>query len=66
MNTSAPWLSAEIQALIESPLIPLIKVELEEKKATNITKVNIWRNPSQDALETYKVNISNFDDGKPE
>ena len=41
MNTSGPWFSAEIQDQIEPPPIPLIKMELEEQKGTNIIKVEI-------------------------
>ena len=41
------WLSTDVQSQIEPPPIPLIKAELEEQKATNIIKVNIWRNPSR-------------------
>ena len=32
----------------------------------HIIKVKVWRNPSQAALETYKINISTFNDGQPE
>ena len=61
-----PWLSADVQACIEPPLIPLTKVKLEELHATNIIKVKIQRNPSQATLETYKMNMSTFNKGQPE
>ena len=63
---NGPWLSADVQARIETPLITLIEADLEEQKATNIIKVEIWRNLSQATLETYKFNMYNFDDGQPE
>ena len=65
MKTGGPWLNADIQARIEPPLVPLTKAELEEKKSKNIIKVKIWRNPSQATSETYKFNMSTFDDDKP-
>ena len=46
-------LSANVQAHIEPPPIPLIKVEPEELHATHIIKVEVWIKPSQAALETY-------------
>ena len=52
--------------LIEPPPITLIKLESEELHATHIIKVRVWRNPSQSASETYKINISTFNDGQPE
>ena len=66
MKTSGTWLSADIQVQIEPTPIPLIKVELEEQRESNIIKVEIRRNPSQAASETYKVNMYKFDDGQPE
>ena len=62
MKTNGPCISAEIQAQIEPPLIPLIKAELEEQKATNIIKANIWRNPLQAASVTYTFNMYIFND----
>ena len=44
---NVPWLIAYVQTRIDPPLIPLIKAELEEKHATNIIMVNIFRNHSQ-------------------
>ena len=41
-------------------------MEPEELYATHIIKIKIWKNPSQAASETYKINISTFDDGQPE
>ena len=39
---------------------------MEEINATHIIKVEVWRNPSQATLETYKINISTFDNSQPE
>ena len=63
---NGPWLSADVQARIEPPYIPTIKVELEELHATHIINVNIQINPSQATLETYKMNMSTFNNGQPE
>ena len=56
-----PWLSSDVQSRIEPPLITLIEVDLEEHKTTNTTRDGIQRKPLQATLETYKVNISTFD-----
>ena len=63
---NGPWISVDVQACIDPPPTPIIKMELEELKPTNITKGDIWRNPSQSTLETYKMNMSTFDDGQLE
>ena len=69
-NTSAmkngPWISADVQACIEPPTIPLIKKEWEELHATDIIKVKIRRNPSQAKSETYNMNTYTFDNVQPE
>ena len=63
---TVPWISTDLKNQIEPPSIPLIKVDLEEQIATNITKVDIWRNPSQDTSETYKFIMSIFDNNQTE
>ena len=63
---NGPWVSADVQACIEPPPTPIIKMELEELKPTHITKGDIWRNPSQSTSETCKMSMSNFDDSQPE
>ena len=60
------WISADVQVRIEPPPISPIKVELEELYAVHNIKVKFWRNPSQTASETYKINISTFNDGQLE
>ena len=62
---NAPCLSADLQACTETPPIYLNKVELYELHATHIINVEIWRNPSEATSETYKINMSTFDDGQP-
>ena len=59
-------LSTDVQVCIEPPPIHFIKAEMEEINATHIIKVEFWRKPSQATLETYKINISTFDNGQPE
>ena len=63
---NVPWISADVQACIEPPLIPLIKVELEELHATHTIKVKVQINPSQVILETYKMDMSIIDNNQPE
>ena len=64
INTNC--ISADVQADIEPPPIPLIKVELEEEKASDIIRINMRWNPKLSASEMYKLKISTFKNGKPE
>ena len=66
IGSNPKWLSSDVQARIETPLIPLIKAELEEEKSSNITKVNMRRNPVSAASETYDLNMATFENGQPE
>ena len=59
-------LSTDVQALIEPPPIPLIKVDLEEERASNIIKVKMRRNPALAASETYELKMATFENGQPE
>ena len=61
-----PWISSYVHSRIDPLPINLIEAELEEHKATNIMKVKIQRNPSQAVSETYKANMSTFNDVQPE
>ena len=45
LHTKPSWLSADVQVRIKSPPILLIKAEEKEDKVSNLTKVNMWRNP---------------------
>ena len=60
------WISADVQAHIQLPPIPLIKVETEELNATHIIKIKVQRKPSQAILETYKITMSIFDNIQPD
>ena len=60
------WLSADVQARIEPPPIPLIKVGIEEERASYMINVKIRRNPATAMSETYNMNVSTFEDGQPE
>ena len=61
---NVPWISADVQAHIDPPPTPPIKVDLDKLRTTNALRVDIWRNPSQATSETYKINMSTFDDGQ--
>ena len=66
MNNSPVWLSAEVQADINPPPIPLINKEPPEANEYDIIKINVRRNPLDAASETYKMKIVTFDNGQPE
>ena len=57
---NGPWVSADVQAHIETPPRPLTNVDLEEHHRAHIIKVKIQINPSQCTSETYKINMSTF------
>ena len=59
-------LSTDVQALIEPPPIPLIKVDLEEERASNIIKVKMRRKLTSAMSETHNLNLSMFEDVQPE
>ena len=60
------WFSSDMQARIEPPPIPLIKLEVDDDRTAHIIKFNMRRNPSSAASEIYNVNMNMFDDGQPE
>ena len=66
MNNVGIWISADMQARIDPPPIPLIKLEVDDDRTTHIIKVKMRRNPSSVASKTYNININMFDDGQPE
>ena len=59
---NAGWLSADMQAHIEPPPIPIIKLEVNDYRTTHIIKVKMRRNPSAAVSKTYNVNMNMFDD----
>ena len=60
------WIISDLQAHIDPPPIPPIKLEVDYDHTTQIIKVKMRRNPSSAASETYNVNMNTFDDGQPE
>ena len=60
------WLSADVQARIEPPPIPLIKVELEEERTSKIIRVKIRINPDSSMSETYEFKMARLKNGQPE
>ena len=66
MKNVVTWLSADIQARIKPPPIPIIKLEVDDERTTNIIKVKMRRNPSSAASKTYSINMNTFDYGQPE
>ena len=59
-------INAEIQARIEPPPTPLIKLEVDDDCTTHIIKVNMRRNQLSAASVKYNVNMNTFNDGQPE
>ena len=45
ISQNANWIRADVKARIDHPPIPIIKVEVEMKRASNIIKVKMQRNP---------------------
>ena len=65
IHSNPNWLSAETQARIDPPPIPLTKAETEEEIERNIIKVKMRRNLSSDTSETYELKMDTFDNGQP-
>ena len=51
------WLSAYVQACNKPLSILIIKVELEEERASNKIKVNMRRNPALAMSDTHNINM---------
>ena len=47
-------------------MIPIIKVELEEERVSNIIKVNKRRNLDSSTYDTYKLKMATFENYQPE
>ena len=60
------YLSADVQARIEPPPIPLINFEFKDERSIHIIKVRMRRNPTSAVSCTFNINMSTFDDGQPE
>ena len=63
---NGPWICAGVQARIEPPCIPLVKLEVEDECDTHCIKVNMRRNTSSEGPKTYNINMNTFDYGQPE
>ena len=66
MNISPVWLSAEVQARIEPPPIPLVKKEPDKVNEYDIINIKMRQNPSDADSEKYELKIVTFDHGQPE
>ena len=66
MNISPVWLSAEVQARIEPPPIPLVKKEPDKVNEYDIININMRKKTSNTDSETYKLKTVNFEHGQPE
>ena len=56
-----PWISTYLQAWIDTPSVPLIKVKLEEMHATHIIKVNMrinTNNPRQKHIKQTCLSLT--------
>ena len=54
-----------MQACIDPPPTPLIKLEVDDEFTNHIIKVKMRRNPSLAASKTYNINMNMFDDVQP-
>ena len=54
------WISAEVQARIKPPPIPLIKKETDDVSECDIIKIKMCRNPTDANSEMYKLKIVIF------
>ena len=66
MKNVGIWISADMQARIEPPPIPLINFDVDDDCTTHTIKVKMRINPSSAASKTYNVNMNTFDYGQPE
>ena len=60
------WINAYVQALINPPLIPLVRSATEKVAECNIIRINIHRDPASATSKTYELKLPTFDNGKPE
>ena len=66
IDQNSKCISADVQASIGPPHIPLIKAELKEERASNTIKIKMQRKPAMAMLEPYNINMSMFEDRQPE
>ena len=66
MKNCLGWISAEVQAHIDPPPIPIIKKDPPEFNEYDIINIKMRQNPSDAASEMYKLNIVTFENGQPE
>ena len=52
------WLNAYVQAHTRPPTILIIKVELEEERASNMINIKIQRNLASAMSEMYNINMT--------
>ena len=60
------WLSADVQAHIEPPPIPLNRAAADTVKECDIIKIKMRRDPASATSDMYKLKIEMFENGKPE
>ena len=66
MQTSGPtWISAEVQASIKPPPIPLIKKEPDDVNGYDINKIKMCWNLYGADSETYELKIVKFEQVQP-
>ena len=66
LGVNPNWLSAEMQAHIKPPPIPLAIPEEVQDRACNIIKVKMIRNHVSAGSETYEFKINIFKNWNPE
>ena len=64
-NLSPAWLSAELEAQMDSLPIPVMKKEIDDVSDCDTINIKIRRNLSDAESETYELKIVKFDHVQP-
>ena len=60
------WLSADLQACINNPLVPINRGSEETAKECNTIKIKMLWYPMAATSKTYELKVPTFENGKPE
>ena len=60
------WNAGTVQVHENPPLIPLIKIKIDDKSDTYFVKIKLRRDPTSEKLDLYEFKMDLFDNGKME
>ena len=60
------WLNTDVQARIDPPKTPLLKVTTGKTEETHIIKNKMHQNPVSATYETHNLKVQKFENGEPE